>query len=444
MGTLIAAAVPALAGCSPVQPTAPANVVTTRHTATPATTGRVRALWQGAPWADLTFDGPLLLGVDDQRVKAISAMTGEPAWTAALPASLPDILGLIPATGVVVVAAGHSNGAALAMPVVTEYIALDLATGAMRWTAPVTGHYQSPPIAAAGQYVLTGDPAGSVTARAAATGAVIWRDSRPAGCPANNMPAVPGAGLAADGPVVIASYPCGRRIAARRFDAATGKVLWTWRSAAVASNVGLQVSVTAVGQDGDVALLAGEITPTTQPVVSRLPHAHAWPRALGPALDGAAVLALDATTGQPRWTETGGQLEQFALTVGAACEVVNTGLECRGDATGTPVLPTLLTGRTEADSPPKAGDGFAGVSAGLAAVILPSRSGGVTLLVVRVRGGTTLARVHLAIGTSAYGGGNARVFVVAAGQLGGRAIVVLVRRVDLPGYPVLALEVPIR
>jgi PQQ-like domain len=401
VGTLIAAvAVTAQAGCGPAQPPAPATIApatTGPATHTPLAStlpsvsgGKVRALWQGAPWGDLTFDGRLLLGVVDLRqVKAISALTGKPAWTATLPASLPYVLGLVPADGVVIVEAEHSVGQApaLVQPVVSEYIALDAATGARRWAVPVAGRYQSPPIAASGPFVLTGDPAGTVTARSATTGAVVWRDPRPAACQANNFPAIPGVDLVADGPVAVASYPCGRRIAARRLDAATGRVRWTWLSPAAAPADGLQVSVAAVGQDGDVVLLAGQITPTTQPIVSRLPHPNAWPRGLGPANTGMAVLALDAATGQPRWTETGGQPEAFAPTDGAACEVVSAGLECRDDASGAPVMPTLVTGRTEADGPPKVGDGFAGVSAGLAAVILPSRTGGVVLRVVRVRGG---------------------------------------------------------
>jgi len=66
---------------------------------------------------------------------------------------------------------------------------------------------------------------------------------------------------------------------------------------------------------------------------------------------------------------------------------------------------------------------------------------GVVLRVVRVHGGATVARVRLAIRTSVYDGANYQVFAVAAGRLGNHAILILLRRVDLPGYPVLALEV---
>jgi hypothetical protein len=182
--------------------------------------------------------------------------------------------------------------------------------------------------------------------------------------------------------------------------------------------------------------------PAARRFLGRLPHADAWPPALGPADETSTVLALDAANGRPRWSELGGQLERFALTAGAVCEVVNTGLECRDDATGAPTMPTLLTGARDGASPPYLADGFAGISGGLVAVTeSPSRSG-VTLRVVTVRGGATVARASLAIGSVPADGSNYRVFAVAAGPFAQGAVLVLVRRVDLAGYPVLALAVP--
>jgi hypothetical protein len=71
----------------------------------------------------------------------------------------------------------------------------------------------------------------------------------------------------------------------------------------------------------------------------------------------------------------------------------------------------------------------------------PSRSG-VTLRVVTVRGGATVARASLAIGSAPADDSNYQVFAVAAGLFAQGAVLVLVRRVDLAGYPVLALAVP--
>ncbi len=466
VGTLVAGAVMALAGCGPAQPLAPPS------TASPATgvtspagpgpekpasvTGdAVRTLWQGAPWGDFAFAGRLLLGVhwtaSGDIVEAIAAATGAPAWTAAMPASLPQILGLVPAGNVVIVEAGHEVGHAPAMvyPVVSEYVALDLATGAKRWSVPVTGDYQSPPVAVSGEYLLTGDPAETVTALIASTGAVAWRDPRPADCAPWNMagPATgSGLGLAADGPLAAASFHCGSRAVVQRLDPATGKALWTWWSPSDGgADASQSLAVTAAARDGDLLLLTGEVAPPPagRQFASRLPRPYAWPVALGPDDEESTVLALDATTGQPRWTELGGQLETIVLTAGAVCEVVDVGFECRDDTTGAHTMPVLLTGKNEGDSPPYFDDGYAGVSGGLAAVTEASPSGGVLLRVVRVRGGATVAQVHLAIGTKGGRGNNAKVFAVAAGPLGSDAVLVLVRRVDLAGFPVVAVSVPV-
>jgi hypothetical protein len=97
----------------------------------------VRALWQGAPWADLTVSGGMVFGDDynsagGARVDAARAATGVCAWTATLPGSLPDILGLDPAGKAVVIEAGRDFGQGApsgAIPAVTEYFALDQATG---------------------------------------------------------------------------------------------------------------------------------------------------------------------------------------------------------------------------------------------------------------------------------------------------------------------------
>lgn len=450
-GALIVAALTATAGCDSPQPAKPGPAAPVEVTVStqdahgsarlPAAGGTgVRMLWQGAPWDDLTFAGGTLLGANGQQVEAASAATGAPRWTATLPASLPWILGLVPAGNVVIVEAGVTVGQAPAAvyPVVSEYVALDLATGRMRWSVPVGGQYQSPPIAASGKYVLTGDPSGAVTARIADTGRVVWRDPRPAGCGPAPSEATDnaGLGLAADGALVTASFECGPRMIVARLAPATGKVLWTWRSPATAAPSG---SVSAVARDGGLVLTAVQVAPSAQPLARRLPNPRGWPQALGPADDVDLIFALSAATGRPRWSEIGGQMETFTPTAGALCEVVSVGLECRDDATGALTMRTLLTGHGDTDSPPYAGDGFAGVSGGLAAVTVPSRHG-VTVRVLKVRGGATVAWLHLAIRATAFGA-NYQVFVVAAGPLGSQGTLMLLRRVDLPGYPVIALEV---
>ena len=237
----------------------------------------------------------------------------------------------------------------------------------------------------------------------------------------------------------VRSFECGSRVLVQRLDPATGMRLWTWRSPAATDPL---LAVTAAARDGaGMVLIAGQIAPTARPFTRRLPRAFAWPSALGAADNVNLIIALDAMDGRPRWSETGGQLEMFAPTAGALCEVVNVGLECRDDATGALAMRTLLTGKRGGDSPPYIADGFAGISRDLAAVTVPSRQGGVGLLVVRVHGGATVARARLAIGAAPREGSDFQVFAVAAAPFGGGAILVLVRRIDVPGYPVVALEV---
>jgi len=285
VGILLAGAVMALAGCGPARPTAPSATPASVGAAAspgsaglPAVTGGVRALWQGAPWVYLTFAGRDLLGADGDQlhVHAISAATGAPLWTATMPKSAPDVLGLLPAGNVVVVAAGHPTGYPAGGFFVSEYVGLSLATGKRLWTAPEGGRITSPPAAVSGKYLLTGDPSGAVTARIAATGAVVWRDARPAACgPApSQQPDNAGLGLAADGPLLTASFECGPRIIVQRLDPASGVPTWTWRSPSVGANVGLYMAVTSAALQGGVVLVTGAIgaPPAAQRFLRRWPH----------------------------------------------------------------------------------------------------------------------------------------------------------------------------
>jgi hypothetical protein len=128
------------------------------------------------------------------------------------------------------------------------------------------------------------------------------------------------------------------------------------------------------------------------------------------------------------------------LADGTVCESVNTGLECRDDMTGAATLPALLTGQGSNSSPPYASDGVAGISGGIAAVtVAPFRSGQVRVELISLRGGQVVGSARIAAGVRAYQA-NYQTFVVAAGPLPGGGTLVLLRRVDLPGYPVLALR----
>ena len=427
----------------------------------PVTGTGVRALWQGAPWGDLTLDGSTLLGVggaDNQppAVHAVSIATGRARWTATMPKSVPGILGLFPAGNVVV--AEVSDGKPI--PAVARYIVLAAATGKTLWTLPVSPQPDPVPLAVSGKYLLTGDASDAVTGRVAATGAVVWRDPRPAGCgvPSTGLGLGPGLGLAADGPLVGASFFCGRSVVVRRLVAATGKTRWTWRSTAVAAHDGQTLQLTAAAADGGVFLVTGIVEPAAaaQRFTRALPDQRSWPAALAKDAGDGIVLALAASDGHPRWTELGGQwadsnlpgdaglFTALAPTVGTVCELATIGLECRSDATGAATLPALATLPAAVANVYRwlpLGDGSAGVSDGFAAVMTGTAKPGVLLRVVRVRGGATVAEARIAIGNGPASA-NGWTFAVDAAALGPHTIVVLVHRVDLPGVdPVLALAV---
>jgi hypothetical protein len=68
-------------------------------------------------------------------------------------------------------------------------------------------------------------------------------------------------------------------------------------------------------------------------------------------------------------------------------------------------------------------------------------AGHVVVELVPVRGGQPLGRAVVDIGVTAYQA-SYQTYVVGAGALPGGGVVLLLRRVDLPGYPLVALEVP--
>jgi outer membrane protein assembly factor BamB len=470
---LLAGLAALIAGCNPAGApgsghstaaagTPPAGtVVTTRLTVAasraPVTTGSaLRPLWQGAPWADLTVSDGLVIGMDEQdghpAVQAASAMTGGGVWSARMPAGFIEVHGLVTGDGVVVAEAGQSFGRD-PMGVragVTEAIVLDEATGRELWAASVAGRSQDPAIAIAGNEMLIGGPMGVITAWAARSGTILWQSPRPGGCAkaTMNSPFDEGMSLAATGGLVAASFECaGGSVLAERLNPATGAAVWTWQSPRIGSVDPTGLSVTGVATQGSVVLLTGQAGLSSAALRS-MPRPTSWPASLGPLLDSHVVLALDAQTGRPRWTEIGGQMVHFALADGAVCEVVNTGFECRDDVTGALTRPVLVSGQTPTASPPYYYDSWAGISGPYAgAVVAPLVSGHVIIDVFGIRTRAPLGRAELAIGFKARSA-NYQTFVVAAGTLPSGKVLLLLRRVDAHGqnpvYPVIALEVTAR
>jgi outer membrane protein assembly factor BamB len=417
----------------------------------------VKALWQ-APLTDATVTGNLVVGLTSggpaRELEAISELTGQPTWTATLPRSEPEVLGMFARGGVVVVEVGHDVGTAPAavLPVVTRDVVFDARSGRQLWNAGVPGgaalRLQHQPITYAQGLVVSGGASGGLIAREAHTGAVAWR-TRPASCP-QEVDEVDGYGdgLAADGGLLVVSYQChsGRRsqVLVQRLAPRTGAQLWQWRSITVEEPRSfMDLSVVGAATQGELVVLSGQ---AGEPLVGRyvrsLPRPRLWPTSLGPFGGTDLLLALDARTGTPRWTELGGQLEEITLTDAVICETVVVGFECRDDQSGLQSRPILTTRRSEGDGPPYSGDGYAGVSGSVAGVVLSQApSGAVSMRVFPVRGNGIIARATLRLGSATYGGANYEDFIVGAGPLPGGATLMLLRRVDVSNYPLLALRV---
>jgi outer membrane protein assembly factor BamB len=467
LGTLAMAA-----GCmsGPLAVSAATVALPAYHGFLPTITGDgLQALWQ-ADWLDdslaypVVSDGLVIAGwrapaglghrpapgdavsSGNATVGAVRATTGARVWALTLPSSLPDILGLVPAGKVVVVEAGQDIGQAPGetLPVVTELLGIDQATGRQLWAVPATGDYQQPAIASAeaadGALLITGDPSGTLTARWTATGTVAWQ--APAGCPLLTDDVTPPVTVAADGSLIAESVSCNPSTVIRRLDPATGKTRWTWRAPAATMAGNLMIAVGEVGRAGSAILVTGLGNPresgTTWSAVG-LPSPYPWPASLsGQQADG-FTLALDAASGRPRWSQaSSSHFEWYALTAGAVCGD-NGGIQCRDDVTAATTMPDVAP-------PPPGHDESAYLADGLAVITsAPAPGGGIAVTVLAVRGGTV--RTQARLGVKPYACDTGQVYaptVVGFGALPGGGYLILLDRRDLPDAPILALRLATR
>jgi hypothetical protein len=294
------------------------------------------------------------------------------------------------------------------------------------------------------------EPGGQLIARRAATGGIVWRASRPRSCPqGGGDEAGDDARVAADGSLLVASYPCerggGSYVLVERLSPGSGRRVWQWRTVSVGAGnptsfIGL--SVVGVASAGEIVLLQGQVSKPAR-YVRTLPNARRWPPALGPEGD-EMLLALDARDGRPRWSELGFQNPELALTDGAACEFDIQGVECRDDLTGLPSRPFLTTGLSELETggSDDVGDDKAGVAGNHVAVALRRR--GQDPLVVElapVRTPGEVARVLVWLGPNLAEPAHSTPTLVRAGTLPNGATLLLLRRIDVPEDPLLALLV---
>ncbi|HWY90811.1 MAG TPA: hypothetical protein VNY31_09095 [Solirubrobacteraceae bacterium] len=126
------------------------------------------------------------------------------------------------------------------------------------------------------------------------------------------------------------------------------------------------------------------------------------------------------------------------------CEFDIQGLECRDDLTGLPSRPLLKTGLSELETSGSdiVGDGTAGVADSLAAVALKRRHGAPLVVeVAPLRGSHKTTRVLVWLGPNLPEPAHSTPTLVRAGTLPNGATPLLLRRIDVPESPLLALRV---
>ena len=273
------------------------GVAGTRLSAIDAVTGATRwTSMQGRGYlrSPAVGGGRVFVSGFDGRVYAVDAATGAPLWS-----RLVDVNPLFSAptvAGDTVYVRGDNQADQ------TIWYALDAATGAVRWqTAPgAGGAIPTGPAVADGRVYVLGLQVGTLSALDMTTGATRWT--------------VPVAGAVSMDALVVADgvvYVAARNMYA--FDAATGRLLWTRRSAAVPGDSKWFTSPAAA----DGVLYASESYLGADPVLHAMNPADGTDRwtARGvsetPAIangvvygGGGKVRAFAAATGAPLWTWT--------------------------------------------------------------------------------------------------------------------------------------------
>jgi PQQ-like domain len=386
------------------------------------------------------------------RIEAVSSLTGQPRWSVPTPAE-PEVLGISLEGSVVIVEAGRGLDDPAGQIVVKEIVVYSLADGRSLWHTPVAvgpDYLPGKQRAYVAGTIVFAEPGGELIARRAATGGIVWRASQPRSCPQGGDDEAGGdARVAADGSLLVASYPCERGgrayVLVERLSPGSGKRVWQWRTVSVgagnpASFIGL--AVVGVASAGEIVLLQGQVSEPGR-YVRTLPNARRWPPTLGPEGD-EMLLALDARDGRPRWSELGFQNPELALADRAVCEFDIQGMECRDDLTGLPSRRLLRTGLSELESSGSdiVGDGTAGVADSLAAEALKRRHGAPLVVeVAPLRGSHETTRVLVWFGPNLPEPAHSTPTLVRAGTLPDGATLLLLRRIDVPESPLLALRV---
>ena len=278
-----------------------------------------------------------VLGLGQRPVlRAISASDGTMRWTYPLPASQPDVLGLVAGDGVVIVEVGHNSAGPMQSPLV-------------RVARRHRRSQRSPPMVAVGRrkyaetarcgtasnLVVTGDPLGTLNAREAHTGKRAWRRDRPATSAKATLLQYDEA-VAADGSLLAVSYQCATRTTSQslveRLDPADGTRIWEWSTPPLYGPLGEPLSVIGTASSPGAVFVTGHLPPKAKTLAGQLGRTFTWPSALGQSGQTTTV-SLDAATGHPRWNEfgagdSGNPNSQLVLADGAMCELAIEGFEC--------------------------------------------------------------------------------------------------------------------
>jgi outer membrane protein assembly factor BamB len=413
----------------------------------------VRSLWEADHLAEQVFTDGAVVGVvqtgTQSTLHAVSAATGKTLWTYALPVTEPQTLAVLGAQGVVIAEVGHTvgSGGGPESPIVTQLVVVDARTGVHLWSEHVGGRTQNPPVAIASGVVVLGDPVGTLIGRNVRSGVHLWQRSRPATCPRAG-PVQYDEALAADGPVLSVSYQCSfpatSRSLVERLAPSSGTPMWDWATPTLPGPFGGWLSVAEATSAGGAVFATGAFPPKAPSVVGTLGRSTTWPSNLARTGQGTLV-ALDAATGRPRWNEFGNEgysFVQFTPVDGALCESMAEGFQCRDDSTGEPIRPVVLSGYGEGAASPYFSDRFAGISGNTAAAVLPSQAAdSVSVNVFPVRGTDAIAHAKVDVSTTSADGSRYSNFVVGSGQLANGATLVLLRRIDLKTFPLLAISV---
>ncbi len=133
--------------------------------------GWTATLDSAASAAPATSDGRAFVPLDSDHVVALSLVSGEVEWT----------------TEVEHAGAPAAGGDLVFVPDASGIIALDAATGAKKWAAPLSGKLSAPLVTVSG-WLLAGTDQGQAVMLRAATGEVLWRQTL--GAPFHVAPAL--------------------------------------------------------------------------------------------------------------------------------------------------------------------------------------------------------------------------------------------------------------